>query len=244
VAGSKCSINGLDMYYEIHGKGEPLVMLHGGMSTIGDFSVVLPELAKSRRVIAVEQQGHGHTADIDRPLSHEQAADDTAALLGQLGIKKADFFGYSDGGSIALEIAIRHPELVRKLALSSAVYSLDGYIPGIKENLPHMTADALPPQMREAYESVAPHPKDWAKLVAKTAESAEHFEDIQPEKIQALKLKALVMVADGDIIRKEHAEELARLLNADLAVLPKSDHSSYLFKKPNLLLSKLTAFLN
>ena len=127
AAGGYASVNGLNMYYEIHGSGEPLVILHGGMSTIGAFYRILPALAKSRQIIAVEQQGHGHTADIDRPFSFEQMADDTAALLPQLGVKKADVFGYSDGGMVALEMAIRHPELIRKLAISSAVYNMDGY---------------------------------------------------------------------------------------------------------------------
>ena len=104
------SVNGLEMYYEIHGTGEPLVLLHGAFSAIGtSFGNVLPELAKTRRVIAFEMQAHGHTADIDRPLSMEQMADDTAAALQQLGIENADFFGYSMGAGIALQVAIRHP---------------------------------------------------------------------------------------------------------------------------------------
>jgi pimeloyl-ACP methyl ester carboxylesterase len=171
-------------------------------------------------------------------------ADDTATLLHQLGVKKADVFGYSDGGMVALEMAIRHPELIRKLALSSAVYNMDGYYSEIKEALPHMTADALPPQMREAYEAVAPHPENWPKLVAKAAEHASNFSGIRPEEIQAIKAPALVMVADGDIIRIEHAEELARLLHTDLVILPDSDHVSYLLEQPDMLLSKLTAFLD
>src|SRR5262245_44165067 len=121
------AVHGLEMYYASHGAGARLVMLHGGMSTAGDFYRILPALSKSRQIIAVEQQGHGHTADIDRPFSVEQMADDTADLLQQLGVRKADVFGYSDGGMVALELAIRYPELVRKLALSSAVYSMDGY---------------------------------------------------------------------------------------------------------------------
>jgi pimeloyl-ACP methyl ester carboxylesterase len=244
TAGSYASVNGLKMYYEIHVSGEPLVMLHGGMSTIGAFYRILPTLAKSRQIIAVEQQGHGHTADIDRPFSFEQMADDTATLLQQLGIKKADVFGYSDGGMVALELAIRHPELIRKLAISSAVYNMDGYFPEIAEGLRHITADALPPQMREAYEAVAPQPENWPKLVAKAAEHARNYSGSQPEAIQAIKAPALVMVAEHDIVRIEHAEELSRLLRAELVILPDSDHVSYLLEHPDVLLSKLTAFLD
>src|SRR4030067_842684 len=114
------SANGLNMYYEIHGEGRPLVLLHGAFSAIGtSFGKLLPELAKTRQVIALEVQAHGHTADIDRPLSMEQMADDTAAALQQLGIENADFFGYSTGAGIALQVVIRHPALVRTLVLAS-----------------------------------------------------------------------------------------------------------------------------
>lgn len=237
-------VNGLKMYYEIHGTGEPLVMLHGGMSTIGAFYRILPALATSRQIIAVEQQGHGHTADIDRPFSFEHMADDTATLLQQLGIKKADVFGYSDGGMVALKMAVRHPDLVRRLAISSAVYNMDGYYPEIKAGLYHLTADALPPQMRAAYEAVAPQSENWPRLVAKAAEHARNFDGIQPEEIQAIKAPALVLVAENDIVRIEHARELARLLRTELVVLPDSDHVSYLLEQPDVLLSNLTAFLD
>src|SRR5438093_13062578 len=124
--GGYAAVDGLAMYYEVHGSGDPLVMLHGGLSTVGEFHGIVPTLAQRRRVIAVERQGHGRTADIERPFSFEQWADDTAALLRHLGVGPADVFGYSVGGTVALELAVRHPELVRKLALSAAVYSMDG----------------------------------------------------------------------------------------------------------------------
>lgn len=238
------SVNGLAMYYEIHGTGEPLVMLHGGMSTIGSFNKILPVLAKERQVIAVEQQGHGHTDDIDRLFSFAQWADDTVELLRQLGIEKADFFAYSDGGMVALEIAMRYPGLVRKLALSSAVYNMDGYYAEIGEGLMHITPDVLPPQMREAYEAVAPHPENWPKLVAKASDHARRYRGSRSEEIQTITASALVVVADHDIVRMEHAQELARLLRAELVVLPDSDHVSYLLERSDVLLAKLTAFLD
>jgi len=112
-AGNYASVNGLNMYYEIHGTGQPLVVLHGAYMTIETMGEILPSLAEIRRVIAVELQGHGHTADVDRPLTYEQMADDVAALIGYLGIDKADVFGYSMGGGVALQAAVRHPEVVR-----------------------------------------------------------------------------------------------------------------------------------
>ncbi|MDQ6907693.1 MAG: alpha/beta hydrolase [Chloroflexota bacterium] len=214
------------------------------MSTIGSFYRLLPVLGKNRQIIAVEQQGHGHTADIARPFNFAQWAEDTAELLRLLGIEKADFFGYSDGGMVALEIAMRHPELVRKLALSSAVYNIGGYYPEIGEGMKHITADVLPPQMREAYEAVVPHPENWSKLVAKAAEHARQYRGSRPEEIQAIAAPALVMVADHDIVRIEHAAELARLLRTELVVLPNSDHVTYLLERPDALLAKLTAFLD
>src|SRR5919199_4740760 len=117
--GQYASVNGLNMYYEVHGAGRPLVLLHGALSAIGtSFGKVLPSLAETRQVIAVEQQAHGHTADIDRPLTVPQMADDTAALLRQLDVGQADLFGYSLGAAIALQVAMQHPELVRKLVLA------------------------------------------------------------------------------------------------------------------------------
>ena len=127
---SYAQVNGLNMYYEIHGTGRPLVLLHGNLSTIEvDFGRMIPTLAKTRQVIAVEQQAHGHTADIDRLLTIQNWADDTAALLRHLGVEDADVFGYSSGSAVALQMAIDHPELVRKLVLASASYALDGLHP-------------------------------------------------------------------------------------------------------------------
>ncbi len=128
--GTYVEVNGLNMYYEIHGTGEPLVLLHGAFSAIGtSFGNVLPSLAERRQVIAFEMQAHGRTADIDRPLSVEQMADDTVAALRQLGIEEADFFGYSMGAGVALQVAIRHPDVVRKLVLASVTSTRAASIP-------------------------------------------------------------------------------------------------------------------
>src|SRR5919202_78290 len=129
--GQYASVNGLNMYYEVHGAGRPLVLLHGALSAIGtSFGKVLPTLAKTRRVIAIEQQAHGHTADIDRPLSYAQMAEDTGALLQRLGIDQADYVGYSMGGGIALQLAMRHPDRVRKFVFAGGTaYRPDGLYP-------------------------------------------------------------------------------------------------------------------
>src|SRR3712207_2495547 len=142
--GGYAEVNGLDMYYEIHGVGEPLVLLHGAFSAIGtSFGSVLPELAETRQVIAFEMQAHGRTADVDRPLSMEQMADDTVAALQHLRIKEADFFGFSMGAGVALQVAIRHPEVARKLVLASVTYRLDGVHPGMMEGLGEMKPEMM-----------------------------------------------------------------------------------------------------
>src|SRR5512133_868720 len=140
--GNYADVNGLKMYYEIHGKGQPLVLVHGGLSATGtSFGKLLPGLAATRQVIPVELQAHGHTADIDRPLSYPQMADDVAALLQQIGIEKADFFGYSVGGAVALQLAIERPDLVRKLVLAAVTYTPEGFHPGLLEGM-----EALKPE--------------------------------------------------------------------------------------------------
>ncbi|MBO0791301.1 MAG: alpha/beta hydrolase, partial [Ktedonobacteraceae bacterium] len=242
--GNYATINSLNMYYEIHGEGFPLVILHGGFATIGMFFNILPRLSATRQIIAVEQQAHGHTADIERELRFEYMADDTAALLNHLGMKQADIFGYSEGGTVALYLAMRHPGLVRKLALASAIYHPDGYFPGIMDGLRHASPDGFPPIMRESYERVAPDPQGWPRLVAKAANQASEWQGLRPEEVQFINVPALVAVADSDIIRFEHTQELSRLLHAHLVVLPNSDHVSYMVANSEGLLSHLISFLN
>jgi pimeloyl-ACP methyl ester carboxylesterase len=241
--GNYAAVNGLKMYYEIHGTGRPLVLLHGGLTTIqGSFEKVLPSFANTRRVIAVEQQGHGRTADVDRPLSFGQMADDTAELLRQLGIQQADFFGYSDGGNVALGIAIRHPELVRKFVIAGTNYNNDGLYPEILEFFKDVKAEDLGPELRDAYTDVAPHPEDWPTLVAKVMKQAAEFEGWQPEDIRAIGAPALIMIGDADIVRPEHAVELFRLLpHAQLAVLPGTEHQA-IVERAEWLLSMISAF--
>ena len=216
------------MYYETHGTGQPLILLHGAFSAIGtSFRNVLPELAETRRVIAFEMQAHGRTADIDRPLSMEQMADDTVAALQQLGIENADFFGYSMGAGIALQVAIRHPEVVRELVLASVTYMLDGVHPGLMEGLAEMKPEMMcGSPWHEEYIRIAPRPEDFATLFAKKTQMDREVRDLPAEAIEAIEAPILLIIGDSDIVRPEHAVEMFRLLGGgvmgDLGGLPKS----------------------
>jgi pimeloyl-ACP methyl ester carboxylesterase len=255
--GQYASVNGLTMYYEVHGAGRPLVLLHGALSAIDtSFGMLLPSLAKARQVIAIEQQAHGHTADIDRPLTIERMADDTTALLRHLGIAEADIFGYSMGAGIALQIAIRHPDLVHKLVLAAATYNSDGFHPGMLAGLETLKPEDLAGSpFQEEYARTAPHPEDWPTLIAKVKQLNRQIPDWPPEAIQSIKAPTLIMIGDSDIVRPEHAVEMFRLLgggvagdvaglpNSQLAVLPGTTHVT-LVHRADWLLSMITAFLD
>jgi pimeloyl-ACP methyl ester carboxylesterase len=224
-------VNGLRLYYEIHGTADParppLVLLHGGGDTIGtSFGSILPALARDRQVIAFEQQGYGHTADIaDRPFSFERSADDTAALLKFLRIDKADFFGFSNGGTIALQVAIRHPSAVRKLVLASALTRRDGADPAFWDFMAGATLENMPQELKEAYLAVAPHPENLRLFHDKAAARMRNFKDIPETAIRGMTAPTLVVVGDADVVRPEHAVATARLLpHARLAVLPGTNH--------------------
>jgi pimeloyl-ACP methyl ester carboxylesterase len=243
-------VNGLKMYYEIHGpvdgKKNPLVLVHGGGSTIEtSFEKVLPALAKTRQVIAFEQQGHGHTADIiDRPFTFEQTADDTAGLMQHLKIEKADFFGYSNGGNVAMQVAIRHPNLVHKLIVASAMYKREGLYPEFWESMKHATLQNMPAELRKAYLSVAPNPENLPMFHDKSVKRMLEFRDWKPEDIQAIDAPTMVIIGDTDIVRPEHAVDMYRLLpHARLAVLPGTDHME-LVERGDWLVSMIENFLD
>jgi pimeloyl-ACP methyl ester carboxylesterase len=222
-------VNGLNMYYEIHGSGRPLVLIHGGGSTIeSSFGRILPELAKTHQVIAVELQAHGHTRDIDRPLSFEQDADDVASLLNQLHIAKADIMGFSNGGTTGLQIAIRHPALVNKLILASATYRRDGMMPGFFDGFKNATLDMMPPQLKEAYLKANPDTNGLVAMFHRDFTRMANFKDIDDQAIRNIQAPALVLNADQDVVLPEHALALARTLpHARLAILP-GLHGEYL----------------
>jgi pimeloyl-ACP methyl ester carboxylesterase len=225
--GDYAEVNGLRMYYEVHGTGRPLVVLHGAYMIIDAMGEVLPGLAETRQVIAVELQGHGRTADIDRPLSYESMADDVAALLRHLEVEDADVFGFSMGGGVALQVAIRHPEVVRKLVVASASHASDHMHAELLEMIPSITPEAFAGSpIEEAYLQTAPNPDDFPTLVAKLKRL-----DMEPfawpqEDIRGIQAPALLIVGDSDAIHLEYAVELFRLLGGgvmgDLSGLPKS----------------------
>src|SRR5262245_41495575 len=182
-------VNGLKMYYEIHGAGgPPLVLLHGGGSTIETtYGKILPALAKGRQVIAFEQQGHGRTADVpDRPFTFEQSADDTAELLKHLKIEQADLLGFSNVGHIAMQVAIRHPKLVRKLVVASAGFKRDGHPPEFWEFMKHATLETMPKDLRDAYVKTSPHPDRLPTFFDKSAKRMREFKDWPSEDIRSI----------------------------------------------------------
>ena len=227
--GRYAAINGLDLYYEIHGTGKPLVLLHGGGSTItSTFGRILPELSKTHQVIAIELQAHGHTKDIDRPLTFEQDADDVAALLTQLKIPKADFFGFSNGGTTCLQIAIRHPQKVNKLILASTIYKRDGMPPGFFVSMQQASLESMPKSLQDAYLNANPDPKGLKAMFDRDVARMIGFKDISDEAIKNIKSPALVINGDAEVVQAEHALLLSRTLpHAQLLILP-GGHGDYI----------------
>jgi pimeloyl-ACP methyl ester carboxylesterase len=242
-------VNGLRMYYEIHGAANdgavPLVLLHGGGDTIDTcFGALLPKLAETRQVIAFEQQGFGRTADIaDRPFTFEQSADDAAVLLAHLRISSADILGFSNGGTIAMQLAIRHPRAVRRLILASTIVRRDGAYPGLWESMAVAKIEDMPQVFKDAYLAVAPHPENLQSHFDKTVRRMRGFRDIPPEAMRAVAVPTLIVIANDDVVRPEHAIELSRLLpNAQLAIVPGTAHMT-LMKEVALILPMIERFL-
>jgi pimeloyl-ACP methyl ester carboxylesterase len=227
--GNYATVNGLKLYYEIHGQGQPLVLLHGGGSTIeSTYGRMLPALAGTHQVIAIELQAHGHTRDIDRPLSFEQDADDVAALLKQLGIKKADIMGFSNGGTTTLQIAIRHPELVNKLVVIAGAYKRAGMVPGFFDGFDHATLQSMPKPLQDAYLKANPDPQGLQRMFDRDVARMKNFQDIPDADIKAIQAPALIINGDADVVRPEHALEMSHTLpHAKLAILP-GGHGEYI----------------
>ena len=249
-------VNGLQMYYEIHGRGEPLALLHGAFGAIDLWGPILTTLAKTHQVIAVELQGHGHTADIiDRPLSYEQMADDMAALMDHLTIAQADIVGYSMGATTSLQVAIRHADLVRKLVVVSPNYRSDGYYPELLAGLQQMTLDTFAGTPQEAaYLRHAPNPEDFPVLVEKQKVLPQAFA-FPEEDVAAIAAPTLVAIGDSDVVRPEHAVALFRLLGggvpgdlvglpkSQLAIVPGATHRSIVEERADRLLAVVEPFL-
>jgi pimeloyl-ACP methyl ester carboxylesterase len=216
---SYAKVNGLSLYYEEHGSGEPLVLLHGGISAGEMFGAILPALAAERRVITVDLQGHGGTADVDRPLLPETMADDIAALIRHLGVERADVMGYSLGGTVALRTAIQHPQVVRRLVLVSVGFRRDGSHPEVVQNMDQFSPELAPvlqqSPLYERYARLAPRVEDWPVLIAKTSELLHADYDWTAE-VERLEPPTMLVFADADSVRPAHIVEFYALLGGGL----------------------------
>ncbi|MEQ8687287.1 MAG: alpha/beta hydrolase [Imperialibacter sp.] len=222
-------VNGLKMYYEIHGEGDPLVLIHGGGSTIQTtFGNIIPDLAKNHMLIAVELQAHGHTSDRDAPETFEQDADDVATLLQNLAIDKASFFGFSNGGNTTMQIGIRHPEMVNKLIIASAFFKRVGMFPGFFDGMEHASLDNMPADLKEAFWAINP---DSTKLLAMFNHDKNRmlgFQDWDEALLQSIQAPSLIINGDQDVVQNSHAALMAALIpGARLMILP-GNHGSYM----------------
>jgi len=260
--GAYADVNGINLYYETHGSGRPLVLLHGGLGSGEMFGPILPRLSESHQVIAVDLQAHGRTADVDRPITLEAMADDIGALIGHLGVGRPDVMGYSLGGGVAFHVALRHPGLVRKLVLVSAYLRKDATYQAIGEQQQQLTGEAAPMMrdtpMFQTYERVAPRPEDFPRLLDKMgAWMAEDFDFT--DQFRALQVPTLYVAADADMFPPRHAVEAFELLGGGqrdggwmgegrpagghaLAILPGLQHYN-IFASP-LLAETALAFLD
>jgi pimeloyl-ACP methyl ester carboxylesterase len=222
-------VNGIKMYYEIHGQGRPLVLIHGGGSTIEtSFGRIIPILEKKYEVIAMDLQAHGRTSDRNAPESFEQDADDVASLLKQLGISKADFFGFSNGGTTAIQMAIRHPELVNKLILGSALCKRNGVPPQFWDFMKQASLANMPVPLKEAYLQVSPDPRGLQIMHDKDVERMVNFKDIPDDRIDSIKASVFILIGDQDVITPEHAIAMHRqIAHSKLAIIP-GGHGEYI----------------
>lgn len=251
-------VNGMRMYYEVHGSGDPIVLLHGAYMTIeGPIREMAEALKKNRRVIVVELQGHGRTADVDRrAITYEQMADDMAAFLKYMNLDSADIFGYSMGAGTALQLAIRHPRLVKKMILASVSYNTGGWSPELMKLIPTITPAVFEgsPYKKE-YDSLAPKKENFPVLVQKLKALDMAPQDWPAEWIKAIKSSVLLMIGDSDAVTLEHAVDMFKLLGggvmgdlqglprSQLAILPGTTHVGMMYQM-NLMLPITEAFLN
>jgi pimeloyl-ACP methyl ester carboxylesterase len=220
-------VNDLNLYYEVHGEGPPLILLHGAYMTAEMMAPLTEGLAGTRQVIVPEMQAHGRTGDLDRPLTYEQMADDTAALIGRLGLEQADVVGYSMGGGAALQLAIRHPALVRRLVVISAGFRYDAMPPEAIAMFPSITPEMFAGSpMETEHQRLSPDPEGFPKLVEKL-KTLDTTDFAWPdEEIRGIGAPTLIVLGDSDGVRLEHAVEFFKLrgggVMGDLSGLPES----------------------
>lgn len=218
-SGQYAEVNGINLYYETHGAGRPMILLHGGLGSGEMFGPILPTLADHHQVVAVDLQGHGRTADIDRPLDIRLMADDIAALIDHLGLQKPDVVGYSLGGGVALQVAIKYPEKVGRLVTASANISRDAIYPEVLQQQGQVSGAAAEfmkdTPMYELYQRVAPRPEDFSKLLDKIGEVMAKDFDFT-EEVRGLQVPTLVVAADADMAPPSHYVEVFKLLDGGL----------------------------
>lgn len=229
TAGKYADVKGLKMYYEIHGSGSPLVLLHGGGSTISTtFGRIIPMLAKNHKLIAVELQAHGHTGDRDSSESFEQDAADVAELLTQLGITRANVFGFSNGGQTAMQLGIKYPARVNKLIIASAFHKRAAVPAGFWDGFDDATLDSMPKVYQHEYLKITNDPARLLNMFNKDVQRMRTFKDWSDSEIKSIQAPALIVTGDQDLPLPEYTVELHRLIpNSRLAILP-GTHGSYM----------------
>lgn len=247
-------VNGIQMYYEIYGNGKPLVLIHGGGSTIEtSFGRIIPLLSGNRQLICVELQAHGRTGDRNSGISFEQDADDVAALLKNLHIGKADILGFSNGGNTALQIAIRHPELCDKIIAASILLKRDGAFPQFWDFMKNASFDQMPQQYKDAFIQVNPDSTKLMNMFRKCADRMIHFKDFPDEQIKSIKSPVLIINGDADVATSEHVVAMSKLIsNCKLAIIP-GGHGAYMgevttlkpnYKDSDFIVPMIDNFLN
>ena len=249
-------VNGQKMYYEVSGKGNSLIVLHGAYMNIPSMGDIIPKLAQTHTVYALEFQGHGRTTDIDRPITYPNLAEDVATFMDTMGIEKADVFGYSMGAIAGLQLASRHPEKLNKLIVASGGYDLNGWQPEFKAMIPQMTVEMmLQMPFAKEYPKLAANPNGFPELARKLI-ALEKEPMAWEEKVKAIKLPVLIIAGDADVATPEHQIAMFRLLGGGvmgdmgkplsasrLAVLPATSHTAVI-TQTELLLAFIEPFLN
>jgi pimeloyl-ACP methyl ester carboxylesterase len=255
AVGKRVTVNGMRMYYEVSGEGDPVVVLHGAYMNIPSMGAIIPELAKTRRVYAIEFQGHGRTTDIDRRITYQNLADDVATFMDSVGLANADIFGYSMGGQAALQLAIRHPEKVKKLIAASVAYDLRGWQPVYTAAIPTMTVEMITGLPFAAdYRKLAANPDGFPELVRKLI-ALEKEPMAWEEDIKKIKAPVLVISGDADVMTLEHSVALFHLVGGGvmgdmgkplstsrLAILPATSHTAVIGQTA-LLIALIEPFL-
>lgn len=253
--GARVAVNGMQMYYEVSGKGDPLIVLHGAYMNIPLMGAIVPKLAKTHKVYAVELQGHGRTTDLQRPITYPNLADDVAAFMNAVGLEKADVFGYSMGAAVGLQLAIRHPARVKKLAAASVSYDVEGWQPEFRAFIPQMTVEmflAMP--LAKEYRKLAANPEGFPELVKKLI-ALEEEPMAWGQDVEKLKLPVLLITGDSDVVTLEHSVAMLRLLggggmgdmgrpppSSRLALMPATSHTAVI-AQPDLLHAFIEPFL-